>query len=509
LVFGLIVYIIITICTTCNCPCQCKNIKCIQKNKRNTRNILLSESFDILSKEDTVLGVDKYINDVTSHSFHDYFLRTDIQLYNNIIYHTDFINRKPVKYNERLFILFKRLENVPKCKKCNTNICRFNTFDLGYSEFCSIQCSIKFIQEHSKEKTLRTLRTKNYSIWVDRMEGRTEKIISDFEYYIDTGIIKFKCSDCEHIYERYTNFSVRCPKCSKMSISKPEIDIVEFLKENTKFEIITNNRNIISPLELDIYIPEKNIAIEFDGLYWHNDNHIDKNYHINKTKLCEDAGIQLIHIFENEWKSSRDLICAMVLNKLGIYDRKIHARKCKIKEIDTKIKNEFLFHNHLQGEDKSKYKFGLYDEYDMLVSVMTFGNRKITGGKSEMELIRYSCRQGIVVIGGASKLFTHFIRNYNPEKIISYANKRYSNGNLYNKLGFKLLHISKPNYWYHNSKCPDKLFHRMNFQKHKLAKILGDKYDPNKTEEENMRISRYFKVYDCGNYVFEWNKPLT
>ena len=140
---------------------------------------------------------------------------------------------------------------------------------------------------------------------------------------------------------------------------------------------------------------------------------------------------------------------------------------------------------------------------------MTFGSRMITRATPKLELIRYCCKQNTLVVGGASKLFSYFINTYNPLNIISYANIRYSNGGLYNTLGFSLLRKSPPNYWYFNPKYNDKLFHRSNFQKHMLPKKLGDKFNITNTEYENMKNAGYFKVYDCGNYVFEWNKPLT
>ena len=136
---------------------------------------------------------------------------------------------------------------------------------------------------------------------------------------------------------------------------------------------------------------------------------------------------------------------------------------------------------------------------------MTFGYRKITGAKSVLELIRYAPLRNVCVIGGAGKLLKHFIRTYNPEKLISYADRRFSLGDLYYQLGFKLKHISKPNYWYFPKSDPMDIKSRISFQKHKLSKKLPN-FNIKKTEWENMQINGYDRIWDCGNYVFEYKK---
>ena len=152
-----------------------------------------------------------------------------------------------------------------------------------------------------------------------------------------------------------------------------EKEVIEFVKSIYNGVIINNNRKIIAPYELDIYLPEKKLAIEFDGLFWHNDKSgKDKNYHLDKTEKCEKQGIQLIHIFEDEWIEKQIIVKSIIKSKIGIYDKKIYARKCQIKEIAIKDKNDFLRMNHLQGEDHSQIKLGLFYENE-LVSVMTFG----------------------------------------------------------------------------------------------------------------------------------------
>lgn len=323
----------------------------------------------------------------------------------------------------------------------------------------------------------------------------------DYANRIDEhAMLKFKCKKCGNIFEawHHDGHHRHCPKCYPHKISEPERKIAEFLKQ-LNLDVQTNNRLVISPYELDIYIPSKNIAIEFDGLYWHSEEHgITKNYHLNKTLACEKKGIQLIHIFENEWIYKQDIVKSRLKNLIGIYNRVVYARKCTVKEVDSKTSKEFQEETHLQGAVTAKVNLGLYDG-NQLVALMTFGKCRFDK-KHEWEMLRFCCKLGCRVVGGAGKLLKHFERNWHPKSLISYADRRWSQGKLYKTLGFKLDHASIPNYWYW--KNANTLESRIKYQKHKLKDIL-ETYDENLSEAENMRNNGYHRIYDCGNLVFE------
>ena len=283
--------------------------------------------------------------------------------------------------------------------------------------------------------------------------------------------------------------------------SEQEYNLKDFIKNNYIGEIIINYK-LNSNKELDIYLPQLKIAFEFNGVYWHNELYKPKNYHIEKTEECEKNGIQLIHIYEDDWIYKENIIKSRILNLLG-KNEKIYARKCEIKEItDNKIVKEFLDRNHMQGYIGSKIKIGLFYNSE-LVSLMTFGNlRKAMGGKSKdnyYEMLRFCNKLNVNIIGGASKLFKYFIRNYNPIEVVSYADRSWSKGNLYEKLGFQFLHKTDPNYYY---VIKDKRFHRFNFRKDKLVK---EGYDKNKTEHEIMLDKKIYRIYDSGSlkYIYD------
>lgn len=301
---------------------------------------------------------------------------------------------------------------------------------------------------------------------------------------------KFKINAGNHI---------RGSSCLKCNIRNPKNHkrLKQFFDDNN-IDYIENDRSIIKPLELDFYIPKYNIAIEINGVYWHGENKgKGKKYHLNKLELCEKKSIRLIHLNDIEFETEH-ILFSRLKSVLNINKFKIYARKCEVREIDSKLKSKFLKKYHSQGDDKSSIKLGLFYN-NKLISVMTFGKNRFS--KSDgYELIRFSGNFNFYVIGGASKLLKYFERNYNPNKIVTYADKRWSTGDLYFKLGFKHIHDSAPNYWYFKNN--NKLHHRMKFQKHKLNKIL-DFFDNGKTEWQNMKYNGWDRIWDCGNMVFE------
>lgn len=258
----------------------------------------------------------------------------------------------------------------------------------------------------------------------------------------------------------------------------------------------SNNRSILNGKEIDIYIPSKSIAIECNGIYWHSKK--DIYYHSEKTEQCSNNNIQLITLWEDQIKKSPEKIKSIILSKLGIYDDRIYARKCIIKEVPSKECNEFLEEYHLQGKVSSSVRLGLYYNNE-LVSVMTFGKgRKCLNSKVSYELYRYCCKAGIQVIGGASKLFNHFLKNYKPELIESFSANDISNGNLYKCLGFEKV-SSSIGYWYIDKYM--NRYHRYKFAKHILVK---EGFDPNKTEFEIMNDRGFLRIYDSGQTKWEW-----
>lgn len=262
--------------------------------------------------------------------------------------------------------------------------------------------------------------------------------------------------------------------------------------------------------ELDFYIPEKQLAIEFNGSYWHSQILKDPKYHQNKSLECLNAGVRLIHIFEYEWiqDETREKIKQLLRNALSSNIKTVYARKCYIKEIDTDIEKEFLNSYHLQGYASSSIKYGLYSQQDdELLSIMTFGASRFNN-QYQYELIRYCNKPEIRVIGGAEKLFKRFIKDHNPEQIISYCSLSKFSGGVYSRLGFNRADrfITEPNYvWVPCNFSNDKtVLTRYQTQIKKLKDQGLEIYGH--TEDEIMQNRGYFKIYDSGNMRFVWTR---
>jgi ribosomal protein S14 len=318
-------------------------------------------------------------------------------------------------------------------------------------------------------------------------------------------IYKWKCNICGNEFESTIRSAIPiCRKCNPLNVSSGEKEIQYFLNNyNLNFE--SNKRFYYGSNryhELDIFFPDKNIGIEYNGNYWHSElNGKDKHYHLNKTLYFENQGIQILHFFENEWLEKQQIIKSIIKSKLGLIINKIYARNTVIKEVSSKDAKEFLDNNHLQGSINSSIKLGLYYGKH-LVSIMAFGKSR-HNKNYEYELLRFANKCNINVIGGFSKLLKYFITTYLPKSIITYADRRLSNGNVYEKNGFSFLHNSQPNYYY--TKYYRKLYNRLNFQKHKLSNKLKI-FNSELTEWENMQLNNYDRIWDCGNKVYYWRK---
>jgi len=242
-----------------------------------------------------------------------------------------------------------------------------------------------------------------------------------------------------------------------------------------------------------------NLGFEFNGLYWHSDKFKDKWYHINKTNYFKERGIRIIHIWEDDWVFKNEIIRSQIKNWLGIIENKIWARKCQIREIDDiSLIRDFLDKNHIQGFVRSSLKIGLFKD-DELVSLMIFDHAegRKTMGSDEWNLSRFCNKINTSVIGSASKLLNYFISKWNPIRIITFADKDWSIGDLYFKLGFSKVNESNPNYKYVIGDL------RVNKQRFKKSNLIGKGYDPLKSESQIMIELGYNKVYDCGQIKFQ------
>lgn len=348
---------------------------------------------------------------------------------------------------------------------------------------------------------------------------KIEKRFNQYREILENENIKFSINNNNIIVENqcdkhlkyeinYTTFYYRvlfynlenpCPICNPIS-KKTSIKENEINKFITNELLLKTRKKYIDRKEIDIFVDNHSIGIEFNGLYWHSELYKDKNYHLNKYEICKKNNIQLLQIFEDEWVYKKNIVKSIIKSKLGLLTYSVYGRKCVVRVIQHNEASIFLEKNHIQGNYNSKYNIGLFYDNE-LVSLMTFTKIRFEKNINGYELTRFCNKINTNVIGGASKLLKYFIKNYNPSKIVSFADKRYSNGNLYKKLGFEYINDVKPSYYYFNLKNNQflKRYSRFDFQK----KNIINEDNKNLTEHEIMLKNGYVRIYNAGNIKFE------
>ncbi len=478
----------------------CTVIKKVSYKEYN-RNISFNNKFSCSNKCGSIkkkeLSIVKYgvespsmLDDIKNKSKITNLVKYGVEYYMNT---QDFKNKKKNSILKKYGVDSYSKTNEYKVKVKNTNLERY-----GVEHYAKTY----YAKERIRHTNLEKYDVDNYSKTEEYKEKT--KIGNDIFYikYLGNNISLFKCNKSHNFEIHIDNYHGRkskdielCTICNPIGSQKSfkEKDLLEFIQNNYQGEIISSYRD---GLEIDIYLPELNLGFEFNGLYWHSNKFKEKNYHLHKTNYFKDNGIRIIHIWEDDWVFRRKIVESQILNLIIKSSEKIFARKCVVKLVDVKETRKFLDDNHIQGFVNSKLKLGLYYNNE-LVSIMTFDQFE---GRKKMEeggynLSRFCNKINTNVVGGASKLLNHFIKNYNPSRIISYANKDWSVGNLYYLLGFENVGGNGPDYKYI---VDGKRVHKSNYKKSKLD-IRGKSI----TESDQMKINGVNKIYDCGKIKFE------
>jgi hypothetical protein len=371
---------------------------------------------------------------------------------------------------------------------------------------------------HTKKTELTKFLSKNKNHVICKICGKKMKSISNThlknKHNITTLEYKLKYPNEKIVSTSISEGLSNLAKTTNINMtptwtSKGEIEIKEFI-ESLGFQVSKGkNRKLLDGKEIDLIIDNTNMCIEYNGLYYHTEKMgKTSSYHLNKTIECNQLGYKLIHIFEDEWKTKQELIKIKIKHILKVNDGiKIGGRNIIIKEINKEDKSFFLTQNHIQGNDKSTIFYGGYYDNE-LVGVMTFNNKRnmTKTNEGEFELSRFATKQNYVIMGLASKILKQFIKHYSPKTIISFADRRWTinpDNNLYTNLGFDLTSITKPTYYYYNSKISRyKRFHKFGFGKNNLKKRFPE-LDYNKTEKELTSELGYEKIWDCGLFKYK------
>ena len=480
-------------------------------------------------------------------------MKTNPNIEQDIIDATRFINNGTI--NERIHCIMNNIQAIPKCLHCN-NSTTYNKDKKRYNTFCSNACATSSSQRQlaiettnqarygcttsllNKEvnaKARDTMQAKYGAPYSGQSKSLREKrdttclrkygAIHPSMGNFNEGVIG-KLTDKQWLTDQHYKLNKSQWRISEelgvsqttvhrwfnrhgidainTGVSSYEHKLVQDIK-NVLPDIIveTNVRGIVGRKELDIVFPEHNLAIEVNGLYWHSENNgRARNYHIDKTRSAADNGYRLIHIYEHQLTGiSYNIIISRLLAILG-QSTKIHGRHCNVIETDNTTYAEFVNNTHIQGHANASVKLALVHN-SKIVAVMSFGKNRFSR-TVEWELLRYSCSQGITVVGGASKLFNYFVKHYKPNSIVSYSLLDWGRGALYGHLGFTEVGETGPSFWYITPHGD--IVNRIKFQKHKLPTRLPS-YDSSLSEWENMKSNGYDRLWNCGSVKWMWKRP--
>jgi len=309
------------------------------------------------------------------------------------------------------------------------------------------------------------------------------------------------CTTCESQFTLPNLIrGVQCPECypqqALVGESKQEIQIAEWI-QSLGVTMERKNRQILGKKEIDIWLPDNNLAIEICGSYWHSDRFVPKQYHQDKMINCEDKGIQLITLFDFDLKNS-EIVNDMLLHKLGRNNKpKFNPRQGVLLEIDGHQAKQFNIQYHLRAHAAATYHFGFFVDRE-LIAVSSWSKSRFDKQSNALELVRLCSKYPVRGILG--KMTSHVSRTLGYETIHSYVDLRYGQGNSYLASGYNLVRTTKPGYWYVDQTCT--CYHRSSFTKSKLKNMIN--YTVNKTEFEIMDDLGYHRIWDCGNRLYEW-----
>lgn len=369
-------------------------------------------------------------------------------------------------------ISFDALKTGKRCRDCS---------------FEKIKISAR-LKEKDFNSTLEDLKTKNITPLFTLQDHKTTKTK-----------MPFKCE----IHGKFVGTidvlrkTKGCRKCTAHH-SKLQSEVFEYIKEIANYEIEENYRKIIFPYETDVYCSKEGIGIEFAGLWWHNEFYKSRSYHKNKLKKFRKINKILITIFEDEWRERKVQIKGLLKSLFKKNSIKIYARKTEIKKVNKKDSDDFLEKYHIQGTANHIISYGLFYKNE-LIGLITGSIHHRKCEEKVLVLNRMVFKHDISIAGGASKLLKKlmsFAKENGYRKIISWSDNRWSEGNVYKKIGFNLKAEYPPDYSY--------VLKEKRYSKQSLTKkVLKKKGAIGNTEKEMALSLGYRRIWDCGKKKWE------
>lgn len=352
------------------------------------------------------------------------------------------------------------------------------------------------LQQASIRKRLDDLKRLSHEEVQKRIETSGDlEVIDGLDNYINDAskVIVVRCKMCGDTFQGSLRVLCkgRCFKCAPGGSAAQE-EVARFI-ETLGVEVRRNDRRTIS-MELDMHIPDKRVAIEYNGLYWHS--HINKSpqYHNNKSQLARAGGISLFHVFEDEWREKRSIVESMIKAKLGLTSDSVGARKCELVELSPAERKLFFDAAHLDGDVKAEIAWGLMHDGEIVygLSLRRPFHKKYVGG---LEVARCCPAKNKNVPGGLSRLVSEARRHCastGVDKMITYVDTRLGGSGMgYEISGFKRTGVTVPRWWWTDME------QRYNRFKYKADPVT------NRSEAAVAEDAGVVKIWGCENIVYE------
>lgn len=459
--------------------------------------------------------------------FRDSWLKKN-NFYNYIYETTSFLDSS-YSNRERIFCIANNIASQPICKCCGKRTYLSTEGILKFREFCSVQCSAKMRPQEAydkrdlsqaNEKRRKTLKEK-FGYEYNSQRPEIKKKISDKMKLQLNSFARSKLEDVEWLINEYVtrnntavgignilgcDYTTVISYCRKANLeikshfnqSSGEIEVADFMDSILSFKVKRGDRQFLeNKKEIDILIPEHNLAIEYEGLFWHSEaiETYDREASYKKYTICKEKGFQLITIFEDEWIGRQEQVKSYLSAKVGIFQKRDYARNCIVKEIEKEEAINFINQYHIQKVRFVKKAFGLFLN-DELVGVVSYATHH---RKSEqLVLNRIVFKAGIQIVGGMNKLIQNTITKLDSD-IITWSDNRWSTGEIYEKCGFVFDGDLPSDYSYSTKyeRFPKQAFMKKN-----------TKCPENMTEHQWALQNGYYRMYDCGKKRWKYISAL-
>ena len=304
--------------------------------------------------------------------------------------------------------------------------------------------------------------------------------------------LQIRCGTCGHVQQRSVYGIVRCRgvvpcwECSsgRSFCSQAEREIGDYIA-GLVGDKNTLRQHRIAGVELDLHVPTHGFAVEHNGLYWHSEAIVDRQYHQRKSATAADHGIRLLHIFEDEWRDKRSIVESMISARLAA-TTKLSARDFDVRELSSEERTTFFNENHVDGDVRAGRTFGL-KHGNTIVAAASF---RTAMHYDAAELARFATLKFTRVRGAISRLVAAYCAS-NSGRIITYADQRFGTVHGYESAGFTKIAETGERFWW-----TDRM-HR--FDRSFCIASAEDGI----SELEASTERKLLKVWGCKNSVYE------